>query len=238
MFKDGDFLEIEYSAKDAASKELIATTDEKLARESSVYQKDVQYGPALVVLGSNSVIKGLDRELRGMELNQEKSFTFKPQDAFGERNEELVRVMAVSDFKERNINPYPGMRVDIDNVTATVKSVNSGRVVVDANHPYAGRDIIYDVKIVRNITADKDRVEALGRTFGVRPSSTTENGKVVELVYDSKVRKNADYFIGKANLVASVLSFLKNVQNVEVKEIYDREELDRKPDKEKEKDKE
>ncbi len=225
-FKDGDFLEIDYSAYDASSKELIATTMEKVARDSNTYNKDAQYGPTLVVLGSNGIIKGLDRELRSMTINESRKFTFKPEDAFGERQEDLVRVMPLSEFKQREINPVPGMPVDIDNVRAIVKSVNSGRVVVDANHPYAGREIIYDVKIVKNPTTTNDKIDALGRTYGVRPSSVSEKGKGVELIYDPKVKKNADYFIGKANLIASVFSFMKSIDDVEVKEMYEREKIE------------
>ena len=224
-FKDGDFLEVDYSAWDAATNELIATTDEKLAKEKGLYSKDSSYGPTLVILGSNSVIKGLDRELRGMGPNEMKKFTFKPDDAFGSRHEELVRVMPLSDFRARELNPYPGMRVEVENMTATVKSVNSGRVVVDANHPYAGRDIIYEVKIIRNITDPAQRVDALGKTYNVKPSSVSLKGGEAVLSYDSKTRKNADYFVGKSSLVASILSLMKDIEKVEVVEDYERAEI-------------
>ena len=225
VFKDGDFLEVDYSAWDAATNELIATTDEKKAKDSNLYDKGSVYGPALVILGSNSVIKGLDKELRNMGLDELKRFTFKPAEAFGERFEELVRVMKVSDFKARDLNPYPGMRVELDNMTATVKSVNSGRVVVDANHPYAGRDIIYEVRVARNITDTAQRVEALGATYRVKPSAVAVKGTTIELKYDSKAKKNADYFVGKSSLVASILSLLKEIQKVEVVEDYERSEI-------------
>jgi FKBP-type peptidyl-prolyl cis-trans isomerase 2 len=225
MFKDGDFLEVDYSAWDAATNELIATTDEKKAKDANIYSKDSIYGPTLVILGSNSVIKGLDKELRNLGLNELKRFTFKPAEAFGERFEDLVKVMKMSDFKARDLNPYPGMRIELENMTATVKSVNSGRVVVDANHPYAGRDIIYEVRVVRNITEPAPKVEALGKTYGVRPSSVSIKGTAMELKYDSKTKKNADYFVGKANLVASILSLMKDIQKVEVLEDYDRSEI-------------
>ena len=224
-FKDGDFLEVDYSAWDAATKELISTTDEKLAKDNELYNKDSAYGPTLVILGSNSVIKGLDRELRGMSLNEMKKFTFTPEDAFGNRHEELVRVMPLSDFRARDMNPYPGMRVEVENMTATVKSVNSGRVVVDANHPYAGREITYEVRIVKNVTEPAQRVEALGKTYNVKPSSVSVKDNEMVLSYDSKTRKNANYFVGKSSLVASILSLMKDIEKVEVVEDYDRTEI-------------
>lgn len=226
-FKDGDFLEVDYSAWDATTNELIATTSEKAAKDGGLYHKDHTYGPTLVILGSNSVIKGLDRELREIEVNQMKKFTFTPKDAFGERMEDLVRVVPLADFRARDMKPYPGMRVEIENMTATVKSVNSGRVVIDANHPYAGRDIVYEVKVVKNLTAPNDKIEALGGTYGVKPSSVSINGKAITLLYDSKMRKNADYFVGKSSFVASILSLMKDLDKVEVKEDYDRAEIEK-----------
>ncbi|EQD36865.1 peptidylprolyl isomerase, FKBP-type [mine drainage metagenome] len=132
-FKDNDFIEIEYDAWDAGSNTLIATTLESTAKEGSIYDSKAKYGKVLVVVGSNGIIKGLDREIRNMSVGEKKKFTFKPEDAFGERNEDMVKVMPLSEFKARNINPYPGMTVELDNITAVVRSVNSGRVVVDAN---------------------------------------------------------------------------------------------------------
>ena len=84
----------------------------------------------------------------GMSVGEEKKAELEPKDAFGERNPELARVMHLSDFRKRDMDPYPGMQVDIDGTVATVKSINSGRVLVDANHPLAGERMIYEVKLI------------------------------------------------------------------------------------------
>src|SRR5271155_2192434 len=121
VFKDGDFLEVEYSAWTVADNGLISTTDEKKAKDGNIYDEHMRYGPILVVIGSNSVIKGLDKALRDMTLNDTKKLTFKPEEAFGDRAPELVRVMPIAEFRKRDMDPYPGMQVNIDNATAIVK---------------------------------------------------------------------------------------------------------------------
>ena len=219
-FKDGDFIEVEYSVLDTATNEIIATTDEKKAKDANIFDEKMKYGPVLIVVGSQGVIKGLDRELRGMKEKEEKRFTFKPADAFGERSEELVRVMPLSEFRSRDINPYPGMQVNLDNVTATVKSVTSGRVVVDANHPYAGKEVVYEVKVLRLLSSDKEKVEALGRSYGITASQIDTAPGKVELTFNNGVSKNADYFVGKASLVASLFAHMKGIKEVDVKEQY------------------
>jgi FKBP-type peptidyl-prolyl cis-trans isomerase 2 len=223
-FKDGDFLEIEYTAWNESDNSVLATTDEKVAKDSDVYNKDIKYGPALVVLGSNAVVKGLERELKNMDVNQKKSFTLEPQDAFGERIPDLVKVMPLSQFKSQNISPYPGMRLNVDNVSVTVVSVGSGRVVVDANHPDAGKKIKYEVKVVRKIDAEDEKAKALARTYDVEPTKVEVKQNEIELFYSDAVKKNADYFVNRASLVASILAYMKNLQKVYIKEEYARHE--------------
>lgn len=220
VFKDGDFLEVEYSAWTAADNGLISTTDEKKAKDSSIYDEHVRYGPILVVLGSNSVIKGLDRALRETSINETKKMRFKPDEAFGERVPDLVRVMPMAEFRKRDIDPYPGLQVNIDNATAIVKSVNSGRVTVDMNHPYAGQEIIYEIKITRQLTSEKDKIKALGRTYNVEPTDAEVRDKTLHIRFGNEVKKNADYFVGKANLIASAFTYFKDVEKVEVDEEY------------------
>ncbi len=223
-FKDGDFLEIEYTVWDTSANKIISTTDPKKAKEASIFDEKIQYGPVLIILGSRGVIKGLDKELRSLGTGETKKFTFKPEDAFGDRSEELVRVMPLSEFKAREIDPYPGMQVNLDNITAIVKSVNSGRVVVDANHPYAGKEISYEVKIIKQLSTDKEKAEALGKSYGLKPTETKVAGDKVELFFNNDVSKNADYFVGRASFVASVFAQFKNIKAVEVREEYLRPE--------------
>ena len=102
-FKDGDFLEIDYSMWDATDNSLVATTEEQKAKNGGIYNKDTRYGPTLVVLGANNVISGLDKALHSMSVNEQKKFTFKPEEAFGERNEEFVRVMPIAGFRKNDI---------------------------------------------------------------------------------------------------------------------------------------
>lgn len=219
-FVDGDFLEVEYSAWRGSDNSLISTTDEKKAKDSGIYDEHTRYGPVLVVLGSNGVIKGLDRSLRTMELNSTKKFTFKPDEAFGERMPDLVRVMPLSEFKKHDIDPYPGLQVNLDNSTAIVKSVNSGRVIVDANHPYAGQDVTYEIKVVRHLSSEKEKVAALGKTYNVEPTNVEVKERAARISFNNSVKKNSDYFVGKANMIASVFSYLKDVEKVDVEEEY------------------
>ncbi len=218
--ENGDFVEVEYTAWNDNDGSVLATTDEETAKSGEIYDEKVRYGSVLVVIGANAVVKGLERELVRMSVGETKSFVLQPEDAFGTRDENLVRVMKLSDFKAQNLNPYPGMRLNIDNAMITVKSVGSGRVVVDANHPDAGKMIKYQVKVVRKIEGDNDKMVSLAKTYDAPPTSVSVDGKTAEIFYDSKVKKDSNYFINKASSLAAIFSYLDDIDKIVVKEEY------------------
>ena len=138
VFNDGDFVKVEYNAWRVADNMLVYTTSKKVAEENKVFDEEMHYVPQLIVIGKGTTVKGVENAVKTMNVNETKKVELQPKDAFGEKSAELVKVLPIADFKKRDIEPYPGMQLDIDGSVATIKSVNSGRVVVDANHPLAG----------------------------------------------------------------------------------------------------
>ncbi len=55
-----DFIEIEYTGKLKAEDIIFDTTDEKLAKENNIHQENSNYGPTIICLGENQILKGLD----------------------------------------------------------------------------------------------------------------------------------------------------------------------------------
>ncbi|MDE1761843.1 MAG: peptidylprolyl isomerase [Candidatus Micrarchaeota archaeon] len=227
-FKDGDFVKIEYTAWRAADQQIVYTTDENKAKESGVYYENTRYGPQLVVVGKSNVIKGLYDAIKGMNVSDLKKVELEPKDAFGDRDNNLVRVMSLADFKKRDMVPYPGMQLDLDGVVATVRSVTSGRVLVDANHPLAGEKLIYEVKVVSKVEKPADQVKELAESYSLKPKSIkVENGKV-EVEIGSDVEKNSEYFVNKTTFVNVIFRDMESVQNVDVKEEFNREKKEEK----------
>ena len=159
-----------------------------------------------------------------MSAGQQKTVELEPKDAFGERSEDLVRVMKLQDFRERDIDPVPGMRVNIDGTPVTVKSVNSARVVIDANHPLAGERLIYDITVVKKLDSEKEKVDAIADMYVLKPDSVQSEKSAVKLVFGEKTNKDADYFINKSAMVSSIFRFMEEVKEVSVEEKYTREE--------------
>ncbi len=219
-FNEGDFIEIAYTVWNDESNSILATTYEDVAKKEGIYKENVRYGDVLVVIGSNAVVKGLEKELVDMSIGVEKELVLQPEDAFGDRDEKLVKVMKLSDFKSHNITPYPGMLLNIDNTLITIKSVGSGRVVIDANNPDAGKRVRYEVKVSRLLEDKRDKITALAKTFNISPTSVEIDGTGTEIYYDNSIKKDSDYFVNRAKSLNAIFAYLKDIDKVVVKEEY------------------
>ncbi len=177
--KQGDFVEIEFVGRIAATGEIFDLTSEETAKKEGIYDPKQKYGPALVIIGSRMTIPGMEKELLRMKPGEQREFTVTPQEGFGFRNPGLVKIISIANFARQKINPVPGMFVTIDNRQARVQSVSGGRVRVDFNNPLAGKELVYSVKIVRQITAAKEKVTSLLKYYGLDFQAEMEKDKLI-----------------------------------------------------------
>jgi len=112
--------------------------------------------PLKICVGLGMLVKGLDKSLVG---KKEKEFRIKlkPDEAFGRRDPKLVKIVSTSRFKDKSMIRR-GALLNIDGILAKVISSTSGRVILDFNHPLAGKEVEYEVEILRKINDDKEKV--------------------------------------------------------------------------------
>lgn len=162
--KKHDFVEIEYTGK-LADGTIFDTTDAKIAKEQGFQG---EYKPVIICIGEHHVLKGIDEFLVGKELGAY-NIKLAPEQAFGKKDAQLMRMVPRSKFTEHKINPVPGLQVNMDGAVGTVKTVSGGRCVVDFNHPLAGQDVVYDVKVAKIVEDKKVQIESLLKLLlGVR----------------------------------------------------------------------
>jgi FKBP-type peptidyl-prolyl cis-trans isomerase 2 len=131
--------------------------------------------PLVICVGQGMVVGGFDNALEGKEAGKDYILELQPKDAFQERQSNLVKLIPIKIFRDKKINPYPGMTLNIDNMLVKVVSVSGGRVLVDFNNPLAGKVIIYNFKINKKIESPEEKVNALteffvGKTFSFKIS--------------------------------------------------------------------
>lgn len=70
----------------------------------------------------------------------------------------MVRLIALNDFHKQNLNPVVGMPINAGGMVGKVQSVSGGRVRVDFNHELAGKEVEYNLEVVKQLTDEKDQV--------------------------------------------------------------------------------
>ena len=160
--KKGDFIELEYTGKLASGK-VFDTNVKSVGEKEHIHKKD--YSPLFVCVGEKFVIKGLDERLVSSEEGKDYTFEIPSEEAYGKKNPKLVRVVSRALFTKQKMNPHPGMQINAEGMAGLVRSVSGGRVTVDFNHPLAGKDLTFDVKIVKLIKEPVEKVDGLLNSF-------------------------------------------------------------------------
>jgi FKBP-type peptidyl-prolyl cis-trans isomerase 2 len=167
-------IEVNFTGKELLNETIFDTTIENVAKEHNIYDKNRAYNSLTIILGENELHKKVEEELFKMNVGEEKTVHLNPKEGFGERNLDLVRVVPLKVFHDQKIKPVPGLMINLGNAIAKVQSVSGGRVRIDINHPLAGRELEYTVKVVKEITAHKEIAEKLFEKYYSRIPSVTK----------------------------------------------------------------
>lgn len=221
--KVGDFVLVDYTGR-TADGAVFDTTDAATARAAGIWSARTRYRPALIVVGKGRALTGLEEAIEGMEVGEEKDVAVPPAKGFGERKEELISVIAAARFRAEGIIPEVGALVTIDDRDGIIRSISGGRVVVDFNHPLAGKELRYHIKLLKIIEGKEERLAAILDDTGLRGKiSAREDSAKAELEADVSM----DYVIKKQALLKWIADFMPEIKNVEIAEKYKTEKVRR-----------
>lgn len=159
--KENDFIKIDFTGRVKQDNYIFDTTSKEVAQENHLYNPSIHYGPITVCIGKGMVLQGLDKALLGKELGFEGTLDIAPEDAFGKKDPKLLKLIPTNKFKQHNVNPQPGLQVEVDGQIGFVKTVTGGRTIVDFNHPLAGKELSYDVKILNKVDDKAEQVSSV-----------------------------------------------------------------------------
>ncbi len=179
----GDFVLVDYVGR-LESGEVFDLTKEDIAKEEKIYSSSIKYRPVTVVVGAGFVIPGMENVLLTMKVGETKHVEIEPQDAFGQRNPEMIKTVNSKIFKERDVDPKPGMIVDFSGLKGRIQSASSGRVTVDFNNPLAGKKLVYDIEAKKKLVEPKEQIIALMEFFGKEKATVSISGGVAEIESD------------------------------------------------------
>ncbi len=177
-----DFVTIEYTGILKESGQIFDTTSEQIAKKENIHNMKMAYGPITICVGQNQILKAIDENLLGKEEKAEFLLDLNPENAFGKKNAKLIKLVPSNIFKKQNIQPFVGLEVQLDSMPGIIRSVSGGRILVDFNHPLAGRDVKYDIKVNKKVDDIKEKIKAyLQITFGVKETKITVSGDKAEI---------------------------------------------------------
>jgi FKBP-type peptidyl-prolyl cis-trans isomerase 2 len=158
MIQHGDFVKINYTGK-LTDGTVFDTTEPSVAKSEGL-EGTKELKPVIICVGQGMLVPGLDNALIGKPKGRF-SVTIAPDHAFGRKDAKLIRIVPVTQLHKQQINPHPGLRLNIDGNYGVVRSVSSGRTVVDFNHPLASQDVVYDVDVLEVVEDKSAQVGAL-----------------------------------------------------------------------------
>ena len=211
--KKNDFVEIDYTGALKDSGEVFDTTIEAVAKKEGLYSPKMAYETIALCVGQGQILQGLDASLEGLEIGKEHVITLPPEKAFGRKDGKLMKLIPTSVFRKQNINPAPGLQLNIDGMMGVVRTVTGGRVIVDFNHPFASKEVVYKVLIKRKLTDDKDKVRALVElVLNQKRDAVTIDIQGAKAIVDIKQRLPTELLDMVKERITNLLSNIKDVE--------------------------
>ncbi|MDE3124393.1 MAG: peptidylprolyl isomerase [Bacteroidota bacterium] len=103
-------------------------------------------------VGSGMVIAGFDEGVTGMQIGEKKTIHIPAEEAYGPVQEEMIMEFPRDRFPA-DMTPEVGMQLNMSNgqgqnFPVVIVEVKDTVVILDANHPLAGKDLIFDLELV------------------------------------------------------------------------------------------
>jgi len=120
--------------------------------DGQVFDTSEGKDPIEFTLGQGQLIPGFEKGLLDMKVNEKKTITIPKEEAYGDPREDLVQEVEKSQLPEE-IKPEVGMGLvsktpDGREMNLVVAEVKEETIVVDGNHPLAGKDLVFDLEVV------------------------------------------------------------------------------------------
>ncbi len=121
--------------------------------DGTVFDTSENRDPLGFVLGEGKVIPGFEAAVQGMAEGEQKTATIESEQAYGPRRDELLleveRERMPDDLEPEVGQPLQMQTADGQTVQVTIVKVEEEQVVLDANHPLAGKDLTFDIELVK-----------------------------------------------------------------------------------------
>ena len=121
-------------------------------KDGTVFDSSVKRDPFEFTIGQSMVIPGFEDGVIGMNEGDTKMIAIPPDQAYGEYRGDLVGVIDRTRIPS-NVNPEIGVVLQVrspegEMINVTVTDVTEAGVTLDMNHPLAGKELLFEVKLI------------------------------------------------------------------------------------------
>ena len=122
-------------------------------KDGTVFDTSVGHEPLEFTLGEGQMIPGFEQAVLGMKMGESKTVTIPAKDAYGPRRDDLILVIERNQLPE-NLEPEVGQQLQMQQtngrtMVVIVTDVSDTTITIDANHPLAGKDLTFEIELVR-----------------------------------------------------------------------------------------
>ncbi len=120
--------------------------------DGTVFDTSVGREPLEFTMGTGAMIPGFENAVKGMKLGQKKTVTIPSDEAYGAHRDDMALVIERDKMPE-GLNPEVGQQLQMQDsggraTQVIVTEVTKTTVTIDANHPLAGKDLIFEIELV------------------------------------------------------------------------------------------
>lgn len=165
VVKDGMMVSVEYTLKNSEGKVI----------ETSKGQKPLKY-----IHGNKMMIPGLEKALTGMKVGGEKHVTVKPEDGYGKIDPKAVQEVPKDKIPANALKVGAVLAARSPDgmvVPMTVREIKENTVVMDLNHPMAGKTLVFDIKVVDIQPAPQPPTPPVKAATPAKPTAPAQPGK-------------------------------------------------------------
>lgn len=135
--KEGDEVQVHYTGK---------------LEDGTVFDTSEDGEPLSFTIGENRVIPGFEEAVTGMEPGDSKTTEVDPEQAYGEHRDDMVMEMERDQIPD-DVDPEVGQQLQLrlengQTVPVLITALGEDTVTIDANHPLAGRTLLFDIELV------------------------------------------------------------------------------------------
>ncbi|MEK6832463.1 MAG: peptidylprolyl isomerase [Nanoarchaeota archaeon] len=228
-----DFIEIEFTGRIKDGEVFDSNIPEELKKLNS----NQKAKPFIFCLGQDMFLKGVEEFLIGKDIGKYE-IELRPENAFGMRSQSLIQMIPLKVFIEHQIKPVPGAVLTFDNRVGKVLTVSGGRIMVDFNNPLAGKEVVYNINILRKVEDINEKINSLNEFLFRRDFKFTIDDKKLIIEVEKELKPFVELFKDKFKEMLDLDMELKEIEAVKDKEEKRDEEKEIEPVKDKEEKKE